>query len=160
MKRPYLLVSGAWLIHAVSWFLPAALGIRQGQINTGLAGWEAFLVTATAILPDRGRPFEVSFRMLLLISSVLSTVLFVLASPWIVWRGSRRWLYSAAWIAVAGFIVNAQWYVISLADKQSGLGIGYFLWWFSFAVLAVGLFDLARQSEPGVSTPQNRLGNL
>ena len=34
------------------------------------------------------------------------------------------------------------WYVLYGPDR-SDLRIGYFLWWLSFAVLAVGLFDLA-----------------
>ncbi len=107
MRRPYLLISGAWLIHAVSWFLPAVRGV-----DTNLAGWQAFLLTVWAILlPDRARSFQMSFQVLLQVLSALSTVLFVLVSPWIVGAGSRRWLYASAWVAVAAFIVNVQWYV-------------------------------------------------
>jgi len=159
MKRPYILISGAWLIHAASWFLPAVRGSQEGQIDTSVRGWEAFLFAATAILPDRGRSFDISFRMLLLILSVLSTVLFVLGSPWVVWRGSRRLRFASAWAAVAGFLVNVQWFVVSLSEEP-GVGIGYYLWWWSFALLAIGLFDLAGRSEHAHSVPQNTLGNL
>lgn len=153
MRRPYLLISGAWLIHAVSWFLPAVRGV-----DTNLAGWQAFLLTVWAILlPDRARSFQMSFQVLLQVLSALSTVLFVLVSPWIVGAGSRRWLYASAWVAVAAFIVNVQWYAISLSDKPS-VGVGYFLWWGSFALLAIGLFDLARRrSSPA---PQDHLSHI
>ena len=127
-------------MHAVSWFLPALRG-GEGPGNAAVPGWEAFLFVATSLVPDRARFFDPSYRMLLVALSVLSTVLFVLASPWIIWRGSRRLRRASAWAAVAGFVINVQWYVISLSNKPD-LGVGYFLWWWSFALLAIGLFDL------------------
>jgi hypothetical protein len=141
MKRPYLLIAGAWGIHAISWFLPAVRG-GLGPRNASVSGWEAFLVTATSLLPDRGKPFDPSYQKLLVALSVLSTVLFVFASPWVIWRGSRRLRRASAWAAAAGFVINVQWYLVSLSDKP-GVGIGYFLWWWSFALLAIGLFDLS-----------------
>jgi hypothetical protein len=142
MKRPYLLIAGAWGIHAISWFLPAVRG-STGPGNAEVPGWEAFLFVATSLWPDRLGTYHPSYRTPLVALSVLSTVLFVLASPWIVWRGSRRLQRASAWAAVAGFAINVQWYVISLSEKPGGgVGVGYFLWWWSFALLAVGLFDL------------------
>jgi hypothetical protein len=156
MKRPYFLISGAWLIHAISWFLPA---VQESLFSSRVPGWAAFLFSAASLVPDSGKSFDVSFRTLLLAGSVLSTVLFVLASPWIVWRGSRRVLFASAWAAAAAFLVNVQWFVVSLSEKP-GVGIGYFLWWCSFALLAIGLFDLARQTEHVSSAPQQRLSNI
>ena len=62
-------------------------------------------------------------------------------------------------VAAAGFIVNAHWYVLSVSER-SDLAIGYFLWWCSFALLAVGLFDLSRQGAHGYPVPQNHLGAI
>lgn len=153
------MISGAWLMHAVAWFLPATRG-RQGlEINTVVSGWEAFLVAAWSIFPHDGRPFDVPFRRLLIALSILSTILFIFASPWIVWRAPRRFQRASAWAAVAAFTINVQWYVISLSENP-GLSIGYFLWWWSFALLAIGLFDLSRQRSGGYSLVQDRLGNI
>src|SRR6187397_3568679 len=46
MRKPYLLISGAWLLHAVAWFLPVVDG--GVTFPHGVPGWEAFGVAATA----------------------------------------------------------------------------------------------------------------
>jgi hypothetical protein len=74
--------------------------------------------------------------------SAASTLLFIFGSPLIVLRGSRSLWRASAWVAATAFVVNAHWYVLYGPDR-SDLRIGYFLWWLSFAVPAVGLFDLA-----------------
>jgi hypothetical protein len=40
MRRPHLLISAGWLLHAVAWFLPV---IKGGvTFPHGLPGWDAF----------------------------------------------------------------------------------------------------------------------
>ena len=40
LKRPKLLISAAWLLHVMAWFLPV---IKDGaRLPSGLPGWEAF----------------------------------------------------------------------------------------------------------------------
>ena len=46
------------------------------------------------------------------------------------------------------FVVNTHWYVLYGGSAREDLRIGYFLWWLSFLLMALGLFDLSR-SEVG-----------
>jgi hypothetical protein len=49
----------------------------------------------------------------------------------------------SSWIAACAFIVNAHW----LRIDPFALRIGYFLWWVSFLLLAIGLFHLSGAVE-------------
>jgi hypothetical protein len=63
-------------------------------------------------------------------------------------RGKRSLRRASAWAAATAFLVNLHWYIrLSRDGWRSGLGIGYFLWWSSFVVLAIGLFDLAGRND-------------
>jgi len=149
MKRPYLLISGAWLLHAAAWLLPV---VKHGtKLTEGLPGWEAFRVASSAIWPMQDVNYDTWYNAVLGTISAVTTVLFVSSSPWIVLRGSRSLWRVSAWAAAVTFVVNAHWYVLFGSDR-SDLRIGYFLWWLSFIVLAVGLFDLAGP-PPGTSEP-------
>jgi hypothetical protein len=53
MRRPNLLISGAWLIQVVAWFLPANRGAQGDLLNPRVLGWEAFLLASCAVLPGR-----------------------------------------------------------------------------------------------------------
>ncbi|MGO9841442.1 MAG: hypothetical protein ACLPZF_09640, partial [Candidatus Acidiferrales bacterium] len=55
---------------------------------------------------------------------------------------SRSLRRGFAWAAAAAFIFNAHWIVI-FGSERSELTTGYFLWWCSFLLLAIGLFGLA-----------------
>jgi hypothetical protein len=91
----------------------------------------------------------------LAILSVLTTLFFVAASSWVVLRGSRSLRRACSWVAATAFLFNAHWYVdirLSPNGLISDLGIGYFLWWLSFVLLAIGLFDLARGSDTSEPT--------
>ena len=58
--------------------------------------------------------------------------------------------HASAWIATFAFIVNAYWCVVfGLKD----LKIGYFLWWLSFLLVALGLFALSPQTTDNASMP-------
>jgi hypothetical protein len=138
LRRPHLLISGAWLLHAAAWFLPVVKD--SVRLPEGLPGWQAFRLASCAVWPCDGVSFDTWYGVVLSTVSAVTTLLFIFGSPWVVARGSRPlWLASAAAAAIA-FIANAHWFVL-LESSRSDLRIGYFLWWLSFALLAVGLFD-------------------
>jgi hypothetical protein len=158
MSRSRLLILSAWILHAAAWFLPAVTGILGDKTDT-LPGWVAFYAAFHAVVSTGDNLFEGWYAILPVLSS-LSTILFVAASPWVVLRGSRRHQLFSAWSAIAAFVINSHWYVLNVADSWwSGLGVGYFLWWFSFGVLAIGLFDLTarKKSSEMLASPQPRL---
>ena len=135
-KHP--LISVAFLVHAVAWFLPVA---RDGvTFPEGLPGWQAFFF---ALLWSKGPPWWLGALSAM---SALSTALFVLGAGWVVAMGSHIVRRVSAWIAACAFAVNAHWIVFS---GKLGLRIGYYLWWGSFLLLAIGLLRLSRapQSE-------------
>jgi hypothetical protein len=100
--------------------------------------------------------------MILTILSVVTTLFFIVGSPWVVSRGTRSQRRASAWAAATAFLVNSHWYVRLTHDGWvSDLGIGYFLWWCSFILLAIGLFDLAGRNDAaefthGQATPLPR----
>ncbi len=141
MRRPQLLISGAWLLHAVAWFLPVVKG--EVTFPHGLPGWEAFRVAACAVWPYEGITIDKWYNVVLITVSAVTTPLFILGSVWVVSRGSRALHRASAWIATSAFIVNAHWYVL-FGSERKDLRIGYFLWWLSFLFVALGLFDLSR----------------
>jgi len=142
-KAPQLLLTAAWLIHIAAWFSPVMKG--GVTLPKGLPGWEAFMVATNACFSTTASPAWY-FRPLCGLSS-LSTILFVLISPWILWRGSTHLHRLSAWIAASAFIVNTHWFFL-LGSDRADLRIGYYLWWGSFLVLSAGLFALAGQSQP------------
>jgi hypothetical protein len=140
MWRPRLLIAGAWLFHAVAWFLPV---VKEGvMLPQGLPGWQAFRVAASAVWPYEGFQIDEWYNAVLSTASAVTTVLFVFASVWAVLRGSRALRRAAAWTAASAFIVNSHWFIRFGSDRMD-LRMGYFLWWFSFLLLAIGLFDLS-----------------
>lgn len=134
------LIFSAWLVHAASWFLPT---LRIGKIDQ-LLGWEAFL-TVSRLLCSPKDGFDNWYSAVLAFLSIVTTVLFVAGSPWVVSRASRSVQRASAWSAAAAFVINAHWLVF-LGSDRSGLRIGYFLWWLSFALLTAGLFARAAES--------------
>ena len=92
--------------------------------------------------PYQGFKIDEWYHAVLSTISAATTPLFILGSVWVVWRGSSTLRRGAAWIATSVFIVNAHWYVLFGSDRKD-LRIGYFLWWFSFLFIGLGLFDLS-----------------
>jgi hypothetical protein len=145
MRKPRLLIWAAWLVHALAWFLPV---ITDGvSLPEGLPGWQAFRVASSALWPYRDFHSDAWFYAALATLSALTTLAFIIGSPWVVLRGSSSLQRVCAWTAAGAFIVNAHWYVFFGLNK-SGLRMGYFLWWFSFLLLAIGLFNSAERNEP------------
>ena len=157
MTKRYLVIATAWLLHTASWFLPAIKGFLGSRLDHGIPGWEVFLAASRALScalrPCEDKSADPWFWTAFSVAGAVTTVLFVLASPWIVWRASRKLRRSAAFVAAAAFVVNSQWYVFFVPDR-SDLGVGYFLWCSSFGVLAIGLFLLAGSNTEPESTQQ------
>jgi hypothetical protein len=150
MKRPHLLISAAWLLNGAAWFLPVVTSVGGGEIGPPINGANAFFMAASAVIP--GQFFGTTYEAVLATLSVLTTLFFIVGSPWVVLRGTRSLRRESAWAAAAAFLFNAHWYIHLRPDGWiSALGIGYFLWWSSFTVLAMGLFDLAGRSNAAES---------
>jgi hypothetical protein len=90
----------------------------------------------------RDTKFEHWYNSVFATVSAASTLLFILGSLWVVSFGSRTVRRAFAWIATSAFVVSAHWYIFFGPDRKD-LRIGYFLWWLSFLLLALGLFDLS-----------------
>ena len=153
MMKRYLVIATAWLLHLASWFFPAIKGFLGSRLDQDIPGWEVFLAVTCALRPCGIASADPWYGTAIAASGAVTTVLFVLASPWIVWRGSRKLRRAAALVAAAAFVVNCQWYV-SYVPVRSDLGVGYFLWCSSFGLLAIGLFFLAGSSDGLVSSQQ------
>jgi hypothetical protein len=150
MGRPHLLIAVAWLLNGAAWFLPVVTHVFGGRIGPPIIGVDAFVMAASAVWPRQF--FGTAYEAVLTTLTVLTALFFIVGSPWAVFRGTPSLRRVAAWVATAAFFFNAHWYIRLSPDGWiSGLGIGYFLWWLSFAVLGVGLFDLAGQSSPAES---------
>jgi hypothetical protein len=157
MTKRYVVIATAWLLHAASWFLPAIKGFLGSRLDHGIRGWEVFLAQTCALRPCGAESADPWYGTAISAAGVVTTVLFVLVSPWIVWRASRRVRLAAAFVATAAFVVNSQWYVFYVPDR-SDLGVGYFLWCSSFGLLAIGLFFLAgSNNEPESRRQQSAL---
>jgi hypothetical protein len=143
MRKVDLLVAAAFLVHGVAWLLPV---VKEGvTLPHGLPGWEAFRVAACTVWPYEGFTIDEWYNIALATISAATTLLFVLGSGWVVAFGSRGLRRASAWIAASAFILNAHW-VIRFGSDRMHLKIGYFLWWFSFILLALGLFGLSRRT--------------
>ena len=141
-QQPLLLVLTAWLVHAIAWFLPVAEG--GVTFPRGLPGWQAFRAAACPVWPYRDFHIHIWYFAVLSTISALTTLLFVFGSPWAALCRTRAVPRASAWVATFAFLVNAHWYLFSIGRKD--LRIGYFLWWLSFLVMALGLFEMSRQT--------------
>jgi hypothetical protein len=131
-------VLAAWVLHLAAWFLPV---VKAQDIRGAVVGWKAFRLAACGVWPCGDVEFQARIYAVLATISVITTVLFVLFSPWVVLWGSRTVQKCSAWFAAAAFVFNTHWIVI-FGDQRSLLTIGYFLWWVSFLLLAIGLFRM------------------
>ena len=143
MRRPRLLIGAAWLLHVAAWFLPV---VKEGvTLPDGLPGWQAFRVAASALWPLPDVTIDAWYKTVLFTISAVTTALFIPGSVWAVSSGSRALRRVSAWVATCAFVVNAHWYVLYGSSARSDLWIGYFVWWWSFLLLALGLFGLSRR---------------
>jgi hypothetical protein len=146
MTKRYLVIATAWLLHSASWFLPAVKGFLGSRLDHGIPGWDVFLGATCALLPCGTPTLDPWYGRALAAAGAITTILFVFASPWIVWRASRKLRHAAAFVAGVAFVVNSQWYLFYV-PVRSDLGVGYFLWCCSFGLLALGLLLPARSNN-------------
>jgi hypothetical protein len=142
MKKTRLLIFVAWLLHLSAWLLPS---VKETTYAGQIIGWKAFRLAACGVWPCKGLEFDPWHYAVLATVSTLTTLLFILGSPWVVLRGSRLLRKTSAWVAFTAFIFNTHWIVI-FGPERSNLAIGYYFWWSSFLVLAAGLFYLSKQN--------------
>jgi hypothetical protein len=135
MRKPNLIILLAWIAHVLSWFLPV---LRAAGWHEQVRGWMAVRLAACGVWPCEGIEFQAVHHAVLSTISVLTTVTF-LCSPLVVARGSAKGVRFAAWVATVAFVFNTHWIII-FGPERSQLRIGYFLWWFSFLLLAIGFF--------------------
>jgi len=149
VRRQQHLMWAAWLVYTAAWFLPV---VKEGvTLPDGLPGWQAFRVAASAVWPLPDVTIDKWYKTVLFSISAVTTLLFIPGSVSAVWSGSRSLRRASGWIATSAFVINAHWYVLYGASAREDLRIGYFLWWLSFLLGALGLFDLYRR-EVGSST--------
>ena len=142
MRRPRLLIWAARLLHVAAWFLPV---VKEGVTwPDSLPGWQAFRVAASPVWPLADVTIDAWYKTVLFTISAVTTLLFIPGSVWTVWSGSRALRQVSPWVATFAFVVNAHWYVLYGSSARSDLRIGYFVWWLSFLLLALGLFGLSR----------------
>src|SRR3974377_1810408 len=166
MRRHRLLIWAALLVFAAAWFLPV---VKEGfTLPQGLPGWQAFRVAASPVWPLVDVSIDKWYKAVLFTLSDVTTLLFIPGSVWAVWSGSRALRQASAWVAASAFfvnahwyvfyggfapggvaasafVVNAHWYVLYGGSARADLRVGYFLWWLSFLLVALGLFDLSRR---------------
>src|SRR5208282_6203 len=86
MRKEHFLILLAWLLHAASWFLPAVKSFLGSRLDHGIPGWSVFLAGTCALRPCEGTSVDPRDGTAISVMGVVTTVLFVLVSPWIVWR--------------------------------------------------------------------------
>jgi hypothetical protein len=142
MRMHQLLVCAAWLVFVAAWFLPV---IDEGvTLPQGLPGWQATRVALCGVWPCRDVIIDEWYKTVLFTVSALTTLLFLPGSVWVVWGGSKRVCLMFAWFAALAFVLNTHWYVLA-GSNRADLRIGYYLWWISFLLMALGLFNLSRK---------------
>jgi hypothetical protein len=142
MRMHQLLVCVAGLVFVVAWFLPV---ITQGvTLPQGLPGWQAFRIATCAVWSCADISIDKWYKTVLFTVSAVTTLLFLPGSFWAAWGGSKRVCLTFAWFAVLAFVLNVHWFILA-GSNRADLRIGYYLWWISFLLMALGLFDLSRR---------------
>src|SRR5262249_2376952 len=152
MRKPNLLILTAWALHVTSWFLPV---LKIEDYHGVVPGWKAFRLAACAVWPCKSVQFETLHHAVLATISVTTTLLFLLCSSLVVLRGSRAIQKSGAWAAAAAFAFNTHWIII-FGEKRSELTIGFFIWWLSFLLLAIGLFTSHSEGRVAIAVEVGR----
>lgn len=147
MHKCNLLIAFAWVVHCASWFLPV-LKISGAK---SIRGWIAFRAALSVIWPYEDLHFDTWYYATLSTFSAVTTLLFVIGSPWVVCCGSRSVRKASALVAALAFIINSHWYILFGSDRKD-LSSGYFLWWASFGLLSFGLFRCIKPAQESMSS--------
>ena len=137
----------AVLAYLLAWPLPSLLvtfTALGGPTTEVIRGWEATRWALSPVWPG-GRHFGAGWlHTLLILASGLSNLVFVLAA-WLAWRRPLQVPRNLAWAVWGAAVVDLHWLVFAGAGA-SNLRIGYYLWVGSFALLALALGRLHRES--------------
>ncbi|MGB9431912.1 MAG: hypothetical protein WBQ89_06705, partial [Candidatus Acidiferrum sp.] len=71
MRKPYLVISSAWLLHFVAWFLPV---IKPGEFRPAIPGWQAFRYAACGVWACKGIQFDAWYYAVLSTISAITTL--------------------------------------------------------------------------------------
>lgn len=128
MTKRYVVIATAWLLHATSWFLPAIKGFLGSRLDHSIPGWEVFLSQTCALRPCGADSADPWYGTAISAAGVVTTVLFVLASPWIVWGDhvdsavlQLSWQLRLLSLTVSGTCSMCQTGLISELDTSSGV---------------------------------------
>lgn len=144
MSRRLVLYS-AWVAYIAAWVLPV---IKDGvTLPEGLPGWQAFRVAFAPVWPYEGVKFQTWYSAALAVLSALSNGT-MLSSPFVLVPRLRRFASACGWAAATGVVIDGHWFAMGLQnDDWADLRIGYFLWWGSFLLLAMGMFALSKSKS-------------
>ncbi len=120
-----------WSVFIVAWFVRV---VKDGvALPEGVPGWQALRVALDPVWPYEGVEYATWWAAVLAVLSA-STNLLMIASPLAGVMSHTRDVRSLRLIALAAFVVNAQWWwYFEAAD----LRLGYLLWWASFLFLGI-----------------------
>src|SRR5580700_2948596 len=120
MKRPRLLISCAWLLHAAAWFLPVVNG--GVTLPKGCRGGKPSAMPSPPCDPFQGTKSETWYYAVLATVSAATTLLFIFGSPSIMLRGSRSLWRASAWVAATAFVNAHGMFSRGLIGQTSGFG--------------------------------------
>jgi len=142
--NPKRLIQIGFLIWAVAWFLP--VHESGSALPDTLPGWEAVRLALSPIWPVEGIETGSWVNALLSVLSAFTNLVVLVAMLRPSQSGARRARRMA--VALTGAVlINAHWFLLS--GERFDLRVGYYLWWLSFVLLALGFRRLAR----GALTP-------
>jgi hypothetical protein len=136
--RPEHLLYFTWAMYVASWFLP----LWDASLPEMLPGWEAFKYSFGVLQRRRIRAnYVTSFETSMSLLGGMSNFLMLGSIVFLFTRDSGLALAYAGAAALA-FGINAWWLTYaSETDKElvdwKNWQPGYFLWWFSFLLLAI-----------------------
>jgi hypothetical protein len=73
LRKPYLLIAAAWLLHFVAWFLPV---IKPGEFRPAIPGWQAFRYAACGVWACKGVQFDAWYYAALSTISAITALFF------------------------------------------------------------------------------------
>lgn len=127
--RVGIAVLAAAVAYVLGWVLP---------VIDKYAGWQAFRVAFSPVLPYESFKIPSGWILVLSVSSALTNVLFVIVAGVLLYGPASTLLRARAtlWVAAAAALLNLHW-PISMGEMGAGLKAGYFIWVVGFALLTL-----------------------
>lgn len=127
--RVRIAVLVAAIAHVFGWVMP---------VIDKYAGWQAFRVAFSPVLPYENFKIQPGLILVLSVSSALTNVLFVVVAGILLGGPASTLLRARAilWVVAAAALLNLHW-PISMGENGADLENGYFVWVSSFALLTL-----------------------